>query len=169
MVTNAHVVAAGNRFAVTFGNGQSHDCELVGLDKEGDIAVLKIKPGKSDQRLPLLCADAALVSILKRSFLLAGLYCRDNKTFKQLPLGSSSELIVGQSVFAIGNPFGLDQTLTVGIISGLGRELPRQEGGHSNGGLQDMIQTDAAINPGFQLCALFNVQSGLFRKSSEIS
>lgn len=59
-------------------------------------------------------------------------------------LGSSRDLKVGQKVFAIGNPFGLDWTLTTGIISALDRSLPG-EGGRI---INDLIQTDAAINPG---------------------
>jgi len=61
-----------------------------------------------------------------------------------LPIGSSANLEVGQKVFAIGNPFGLDWTLTTGIISALERELPNEEGGI----IRNLIQTDAAINPG---------------------
>ncbi len=61
-----------------------------------------------------------------------------------LPLGSSHDLAVGQRVLAIGNPFGLDHTLTVGVVSALGREL-RSPGGRI---IRDVIQTDAAINPG---------------------
>jgi S1-C subfamily serine protease len=61
-----------------------------------------------------------------------------------LPLGTSEDLRVGQKVFAIGNPFGLDQTLTTGIISALGREIQSM----SNVPIRDVIQTDAAINPG---------------------
>jgi S1-C subfamily serine protease len=61
-----------------------------------------------------------------------------------IPIGTSADLQVGQKVFAIGNPFGLDQTLTTGIISALGRELPAVTGRTIAGA----IQIDAAINPG---------------------
>ncbi|MEM6699583.1 MAG: trypsin-like peptidase domain-containing protein [Bacteroidota bacterium] len=63
---------------------------------------------------------------------------------RPIPLGTSETLKVGQSTYAIGNPFGLDQTLTTGIVSALGREI------ESIGRVQirDVIQTDAAINPG---------------------
>lgn len=63
---------------------------------------------------------------------------------KALKLGASTDLLVGQSVLAIGNPFGLDQTLTTGIISGLEREIEAATGRT----IQGVIQTDAAINPG---------------------
>ncbi len=59
-------------------------------------------------------------------------------------VGTSADLKVGQAAFAIGNPFGLDQTLTTGVISALQRSLPT-EGGRE---IADVIQTDAAINPG---------------------
>jgi len=59
-------------------------------------------------------------------------------------LGDSGNLVVGQTVLAIGNPFGLDQTLTTGIISALGREIQAQTGVT----IRDVIQTDASINPG---------------------
>ena len=63
---------------------------------------------------------------------------------KPLPLGTSRNLQVGQMVMAIGNPFGLDHTLTSGIISALGRDILTGFGTH----IGDAIQTDAAINPG---------------------
>lgn len=65
-------------------------------------------------------------------------------TLRPLAIGTSSNLQVGQKVFAIGNPFGLDQTLTTGIISGLGREIQSL----TKRPIQGVIQTDAAINPG---------------------
>lgn len=61
-----------------------------------------------------------------------------------LTIGESANLMVGQKVFAIGNPFGLDQTLTTGIVSALGREITAVTGRT----IHDVIQTDAAINPG---------------------
>ena len=61
-----------------------------------------------------------------------------------VPLGTSQDLKVGQKVFAIGNPFGLDWTLTTGIVSALDRSLPSDQGGV----IEHLIQTDAAINPG---------------------
>ena len=61
-----------------------------------------------------------------------------------IPIGTSKDLLVGQKVFAIGNPFGLDQTITSGIISALGREINAITGRI----IQGVIQTDAAINPG---------------------
>ncbi len=62
-----------------------------------------------------------------------------------VPIGTSHDLKVGQKVFAIGNPFGLDWTLTTGVISALDRSLPNERGGPP---IQHLIQTDAAINPG---------------------
>ena len=61
-----------------------------------------------------------------------------------LPLGTSHDLRVGQSVYAIGNPFGLDWTLTTGIVSALDRALDNDDGTT----IEHLIQTDAAINPG---------------------
>ena len=63
---------------------------------------------------------------------------------RPIPLGTSADLQVGQAVLAIGNPFGLDQTLTTGVVSALGREIQSATRRRING----VIQTDAAINPG---------------------
>src|SRR5688500_2148340 len=63
---------------------------------------------------------------------------------RMIPIGESEKLLVGQKVFAIGNPFGLDQTLTTGVVSALGRTIQ----GVLGNPIEDVIQTDAAINPG---------------------
>ncbi len=66
------------------------------------------------------------------------------RDLRPIAVGTSQNLLVGQTVFAIGNPFGLSQTLTQGIVSALGRRLPTESGRE----IADVIQTDAAINPG---------------------
>jgi S1-C subfamily serine protease len=66
------------------------------------------------------------------------------KELTPIPVGKSADLQVGQSVFAIGNPFGLDQTLTTGVISAVGREIQSV----TKRPIKNVIQTDAAINPG---------------------
>ena len=66
------------------------------------------------------------------------------RNLRPVKVGRSDDLAVGQKVYAIGNPFGLDQTLTTGVISGLGRSI-RSLTSHK---ISDVIQTDAAINPG---------------------
>jgi 2-alkenal reductase len=66
------------------------------------------------------------------------------RDLQPIPIGRSDDLAVGQSVLAIGNPFGLSGTLTTGVISALNRELPTSSGRTVTG----VIQTDAAINPG---------------------
>lgn len=71
-----------------------------------------------------------------------------------IPLGTSKGLQVGQKVLAIGNPYGLDRTLTTGIISSLGRSIQAENGRV----IEDIIQTDAAINPGNSGGPLLNSQ-----------
>ena len=73
---------------------------------------------------------------------------------KVIPFGSSDNLMVGQRVLAIGNPFALERTLTVGIISGLGRPIQNS----ANHIIKNMIQTDASINPGNSGGPLLNTQ-----------
>ena len=82
----------------------------------------------------------------------------ENELFP-MKLGDSSHLLVGQTVIAIGNPFGLSGTMTKGIISALGRTLPsdRQSPGGGYFSAGDLIQTDAPINPGNSGGPLFNI------------
>jgi serine protease DegQ len=77
------------------------------------------------------------------------------KNLSEMPLADSSKAEVGDFVIAIGNPFGLQHTVTSGIISGLGRY------GITDGGYEDFIQTDASINPGNSGGALVNLQGEL--------
>jgi S1-C subfamily serine protease len=65
-------------------------------------------------------------------------------TLRPIPVGTSKDLQVGQSTYAIGNPFGLDQTLTTGVVSALGRTIESL----TNRPIEEVIQTDAAVNPG---------------------
>ena len=97
----------------------------------------------SDQRV----LDAVVVGTSPEHDL-AVLKLKDAKdALPPVQVGASNNLQVGQKVFAIGNPFGLDHTLTSGIISALGRSLEDEDGG-SNSSMNGLIQTDAAINPG---------------------
>lgn len=88
--------------------------------------------------------DAIIVGIAPEKDLAVLKIDAPRELLRPIPLGTSETLRVGQSTYAIGNPFGLDQTLTTGIVSALGREI------ESIGRVQirDVIQTDAAINPG---------------------
>ncbi len=88
--------------------------------------------------------EARVVGVEPRKDLAVLHFDTEGLDLQPLPIGSSASLSVGQKVLAIGNPFGLDRTLTTGIISALGREFPTQ-GGFV---IEDVIQTDASINPG---------------------
>lgn len=89
-------------------------------------------------------AEASLVGV-NQDHDLAVIRVSVSKLPPPLPVGSSHDLRVGQRTFAIGNPFGLDWTLTTGIVSALDRSLPSEDGQRLN---EHLIQTDAAINPG---------------------
>jgi len=83
---------------------------------------------------------------------------------KVIPMGDSKDLKVGRKVLAIGNPFGLDRTLTTGIISSLGRKLRTEDGLV----IDDVIQTDAAINPGNSGGPLLNSKGEIIGINSAI-
>ena len=88
--------------------------------------------------------DAELVGIAPDKDLAVLKIKVERNKLKPIPVGVSENLRVGQNVYAIGNPFGLDQTLTTGVVSALGREIQSVAGIPIRGA----IQTDAAINPG---------------------
>ncbi len=84
---------------------------------------------------------------------------------KPLTLASSSPVQVGDAVYAIGNPYGLDETLTRGIVSALGREISAPDGSK----ISDVIQTDAALNPGNSGGPLLNEEGEVIGVNSQIA
>ena len=121
VVTNFHVINGANELRVTTQDQDVYPAKVIGFDEDKDIAVLKIDyanklPGKD--------------GTIKTS--------SNDPTLRPLPIGTSSDLLVGQRVYAIGNPFGLDHTLTTGVISGLGREI---QSGNTGRPIDGIIQT----------------------------
>jgi S1-C subfamily serine protease len=117
-------------------DGQGHVITNWHVLKDASEATVKLADGR-DYRAALVGASPAHdIAVLKIGV--------GFKSPPPVPLGSSADLKVGQKVFAIGNPFGLDWTLTTGIVSALDRSL----GGDNGISIEHLIQTDAAINPG---------------------
>ena len=79
----------------------------------------------------------------------------DGKNFTAAPIGTSSDLMIGESVVAVGNPFGLSGTVTTGVVSAVGRSVPSETQGRT---YTDFIQTDASINPGNSGGPLLNIE-----------
>jgi S1-C subfamily serine protease len=118
IITNYHVISQQTELEVSFPTGYKTRGQVIGLDPDSDLAVLKV-----DVPAEILFP---------------------------LSLGDSDQVQVGQMVVAIGNPFGLEGTMTIGIVSGLGRTVASQRTGAAGSvfTVGDVIQTDAAINPG---------------------
>lgn len=110
IITNHHVIEGHKRIRVTLHDGRSLPATLINSDKLLDIAVLRIKSSQP------------------------------NEKFSALKFGDSDDVRVGQIAIAVGNPFGLGESVTVGRISARDRSL--------SDGQRDLFQTDAAINPG---------------------
>jgi Do/DeqQ family serine protease len=79
----------------------------------------------------------------------------DAKNLLAAPIGTSADLLIGETVIAVGNPFGLSGTVTTGVVSALGRSVPSKEAGRT---FTDFIQTDASINPGNSGGPLLNIE-----------
>jgi S1-C subfamily serine protease len=133
IITNDHVVEGGSRYIVRFFNELDMTAELIGVDPDSDLAVLKV------EQLP------------------EGAY--------PLPLGDSSNLRVGDSVVAIGNPFGLGTSMSYGIVSALGRTIPSITPQFN---IPQAIQTDAAINPGNSGGPLINMNGEVIGVNAQI-
>lgn len=121
LLTNNHVISGVDEIVVSLNDGREAQAELVGVDKESDLAVLKINLDK----------------------------------LTPIPIGKPESGRVGDVVLAIGNPFGIGQTVTQGIISATRRR------GFNISLFENFIQTDAAINPGNSGGALIDVDGQL--------
>ena len=116
IVTNYHVIKGADKLAITLGN-MTVPAKVIGAEPRKDIAVLQIT------------SPHALSTL---------------KSFKPFEIVHLNDLIVGQKAIAIGNPYGLDHSLSKGVISALGRQVP----GIGGVAIRNMIQTDTPINPG---------------------
>lgn len=121
ILTNNHVVDKADEITVTLTDGRRLKANLVGADKESDVAVIKVP----------------------------------SERLTEVKIANSDQLEVGDFVVAVGNPFGLGQTVTSGIVSALGRS------GLGIEGYEDFIQTDASINPGNSGGALVDLDGHL--------
>jgi S1-C subfamily serine protease len=110
ILTNAHVIENSGRLNISLLDGNEFQGEVVGRDKETDIAIIKIF----------------------------------GSGYTSLKLGTSGDLKIGQLVIAIGNPLGYQHSVSVGVLSGVGRTM-RTPGGQL---IDDILQSDAAMNPG---------------------
>jgi S1-C subfamily serine protease len=136
IVTNGHVVGDARVVDVTFVDGNRYTANVMAKDIDSDIALLQIS--KPQQLLSSL---------------------------KPLVLGNSSKMDVGDAVIAIGNPFGLSDTMTTGIVSGIGRSLPISLGGFT---IPNVIQTDAPVNPGNSGGPLLNIRGEMIGMNTAI-
>ena len=128
ILTNHHVIEGADQIRVVLASGQTLQADIIGVDKDTDLAVLKV----------------------------------DHYILPAISFARSRHLRVGDVVLAIGNPFGVGQTVTQGIISATGRS---QLGINT---FENFIQTDAAINPGNSGGALINAQGDLIGISTAI-
>jgi serine protease Do len=120
VVTNEHVIEGASKVVVSLLDGRELEADVLGSDRDADLAVLKVKA----QGLP------------------------------SVPLGKSGDLMIGETVVAIGNPFGLSHTVTAGVLSAVGRSVPSESGQRM---FTDFLQTDASINPGNSGGPLVNI------------
>ena len=127
IVTNNHVIEGANTLSVTFNDGEAAEANVKGTDSENDLAVIAVALDQIPEETKSQIAVATI--------------------------GDSDSLKVGQGVIAIGNALGYGQSVTVGYVSALDREVTTEDGTTRN-----LLQTDAAINPGNSGGALLNMQ-----------
>jgi 2-alkenal reductase len=134
VVTNNHVVADAQTVIVAFPDGSQVSADVVGLDPNSDLAVVRL------ERLP--------------------------EGAHPLPLGDSAAVAVGEWVVAIGNPFGLGTSMSIGIVSATGRAIAS---GATPFSIPEAIQTDAAINPGNSGGPLINLNGEVIGVNAQIA
>ena len=120
VVTNAHVIEGASRILVTTLDGRELEADVLGSDRDADLALLKVQ----------------------------------GRGLPAVPLGRSTDLMIGETVIAIGNPFGLSHTVTTGVLSARGRTVPSERGERL---FTDFLQIDASINPGNSGGPLVNI------------
>ncbi len=132
IITNKHVVSDDeSEYTVYTNSGKKFNAEILATDPVNDLAVIKIEPEAEEEGI---------------------------KAFKIAKLGDSEDIQLGQTVIAIGNALGeFKNTISVGVISGLGRRVSASGGGITEI-LEDVIQTDAAINQGNSGGPLINLK-----------
>jgi Do/DeqQ family serine protease len=135
IVTNNHVVEGATKVEVVLNDKRTYVAEVVGADKNTDIALLRI----AENNLPFL------------------------------KFGNSDNVKVGQWVVAVGNPFNLESTVTLGIVSAMGRNIDLIRSKGNKYAIENFIQTDAAINPGNSGGALVNTAGELIGINTAIA
>jgi len=138
ILTNFHVVEGADEIEVSLDNGKVYKAILHGSDSRRDIAILKIQ----DKNFSGKFLDSQVAK-----------------------LGDSTSLRVGEFVVAIGSPFSLDRTVTLGIVSAKGRSLDAGD----NTDYNNLIQTDASINPGNSGGPLLNIYGEVIGINTAIS
>ena len=126
VLTNAHVVEDAVSIEATFTDQHTYKAEIIGIAPELDLAVLKLEKTSKDTK------------------------------FTAVSIGSSETVLLGETVIALGNPFGLGHTVTTGVISAINRPLETEKRIY-----QDFLQTDASINPGNSGGPLVNINGEL--------
>jgi serine protease Do len=123
VITNNHVCEHATEVVITLRDKRQYNARIVGKDEKMDVALLQIRD--KSHKVP--------------------------SDLKPVPLGDSSAVRIAESVFAVGNPFGLENTVTLGIISAKDRTI-------GQGPFDNFLQTDASINPGNSGGPLFNLK-----------
>jgi S1-C subfamily serine protease len=117
ILTNNHVISGAESLDVTLADGSTMTAKVLGTDPANDLAIIQVE-------LPAASLTSGKVATVA--------------------LGDSDKVKVGQTAIAIGNPFGYERSLSVGVVSGIGRDIPSDGSRTIRGG----IQTDASVNPG---------------------